>query len=45
MAKAMHEKIIGSQMIIIPKLRHSILIEAPELIGSMLTDFYLSDLN
>jgi len=45
MAKAMHEKIIGSQMIIIPKLRHSILIEAPELIGSMLTDFYLADLN
>ncbi len=40
MAKAMHEKIIGSELVIIPKLRHSVLIEAPQLIAKMLEDFF-----
>jgi pimeloyl-ACP methyl ester carboxylesterase len=42
MAKTMHEKIEGSKLVIIPKLRHSILVEAPELIANLLKDFFNS---
>lgn len=40
MARAMHEKIDGSELVIIPKLRHSVLIESPGLIATMLGDFF-----
>ena len=39
MARYMHERIPGSQLRILPGLRHSILIEAPALVASMMADF------
>jgi pimeloyl-ACP methyl ester carboxylesterase len=39
MAKLMHALIAGSVLRILPVLRHSILIEAPELVAETLADF------
>ena len=39
MARHMHEHIAGSQLRILPGLRHSVLVEAPELITSLLREF------
>lgn len=41
MAAFMHERIAGSQLRILPGLRHSILTEAPELVASMMQGFLL----
>jgi pimeloyl-ACP methyl ester carboxylesterase len=43
MAHYMHERIIGSQLRILPGLRHSILIEAPDLIATMMKDFLVGE--
>ena len=42
MATFMHERIAGSQLEILPGLRHSILIEAPDLVAALMRDFLLS---
>jgi len=39
MARYMHEQIAGSQLRILPVLRHSILVEAPELVTRLVSDF------
>lgn len=39
MAKAMHDLIAGSQLIILPHLKHSLLVEAPELIAAHVREF------
>lgn len=39
MARLIHERIAGSQLQILPKLRHSILIEAPDLVAAHLQAF------
>ncbi len=39
MSRFMHEQINDSKLIIIPKMRHSILMEAPDMIADMLLDF------
>jgi len=39
MARYMHERIRGSQLNILPGLRHSILIEAPAQVASVMADF------
>lgn len=39
MARFMHEQIAGSKLVIFPKLRHSILIEAPALVAKTLDEF------
>jgi pimeloyl-ACP methyl ester carboxylesterase len=39
MARYMRDQIPGSQLRILPGLRHSILIEAPALVASMMADF------
>lgn len=39
MSRYMHEQIRDSKLIIIPKMRHSILMEAPDLIADMLLEF------
>ncbi|MBN9045604.1 MAG: alpha/beta fold hydrolase [Rhizobiales bacterium] len=39
MAAFMHGEIAGSELRILPNLRHSILIEAPEIVGAMMRDF------
>jgi (E)-2-((N-methylformamido)methylene)succinate hydrolase len=39
MARYMHEQISGSELHILPGLRHSVLVEAPEQIGSLLMRF------
>lgn len=39
MARLMHERIIGSELHILPGLKHSILIEAPALVASHLATF------
>ena len=39
MARRMHEAIVGSRLIILPELRHSVLVEAPETIADLLLDF------
>jgi (E)-2-((N-methylformamido)methylene)succinate hydrolase len=39
MAKALHKEIVGSQIEIFPGLRHSVLLEAPELIADRLERF------
>jgi tripartite-type tricarboxylate transporter receptor subunit TctC/pimeloyl-ACP methyl ester carboxylesterase len=41
MAKLMHDRIQGSELHILPGLRHSILLEAPELVAGRLRDFLL----
>ena len=40
MAALMRERIRGSQVFVLPGLRHSLLIEAPERIGELLEDFF-----
>ncbi len=39
MARLMHDRIAGSELHILPGLRHSILIEAPKLVAGILRDF------
>ena len=39
MARFMHERIKGSSLRILPRLKHSVLVEAPETIAAMLVDF------
>jgi (E)-2-((N-methylformamido)methylene)succinate hydrolase len=39
MARLMHERIAGSTLRILPVLRHSILVEAPDMVASVLGDF------
>ncbi|KQY68467.1 alpha/beta fold hydrolase [Ensifer sp. T173] len=39
MARYMHERIPGSALRILPGLRHSILVEAPELVATLMADF------
>jgi (E)-2-((N-methylformamido)methylene)succinate hydrolase len=39
MARLMHERIAGSELRILPRLRHSILMEAPEATAELLLDF------
>jgi 3-oxoadipate enol-lactonase len=39
MARRMHEAIAGSRLVILPELRHSVLMEAPDLITDRLLDF------
>lgn len=39
MASRMHEAIAGSRLIILPELRHSVLMEAPDLISDYLLEF------
>ena len=39
MARFMHEQIAGSKLEILPGLRHSILVEAPELVTRLVRDF------
>jgi (E)-2-((N-methylformamido)methylene)succinate hydrolase len=41
MARHMHEQIPGSRLEILPGLRHSILIEAPQLVGRLVRNFLL----
>jgi 3-oxoadipate enol-lactonase len=40
MARLMHERIAGSRVEILPGLRHSLLIEAPEKISALLAEFF-----
>ena len=42
MARYMHDQISDSKLQILPELRHSVLVEAPELVGSLLTRFLMS---
>lgn len=42
MARFMHERIAGSRLEILPGLRHSILVEAPELVAGLMRGFLLS---
>ncbi|TSD84787.1 abhydrolase domain-containing 18 [Mycobacterium sp. KBS0706] len=42
MARFMHERIAGSRLEILPSLRHSILVEAPELVAGLMRGFLLS---
>lgn len=39
MARTMHTQIAGSRLEILPRLRHSILVEAPDLVTRLLRDF------
>jgi pimeloyl-ACP methyl ester carboxylesterase len=39
MARLMHERIAGSRLHVLPGLRHSILVEAPELVARLLAEF------
>ena len=39
MARLMHERIRGSQLKILPGLRHSLLIESPDLVAGLLNEF------
>jgi pimeloyl-ACP methyl ester carboxylesterase len=39
MARLMHERIAGSRLEILPGLRHSVLIEAPERVAALLQEF------
>ena len=39
MARRMHEAILGSRLVILPELRHSILMEAPDSIADLILEF------
>jgi pimeloyl-ACP methyl ester carboxylesterase len=39
MARYMHEQIPGSRLHILPELRHSVLVEAPDRIAALLRNF------
>ena len=43
MAALMHSRISGSRMEILPGLRHSLLVEAPELVAEKLNGFFLEE--
>lgn len=43
MAAFMHERIHGSQLKILPGLRHCILIEAPQLVANLMRDFLIDE--
>jgi pimeloyl-ACP methyl ester carboxylesterase len=36
----MHERIPDSELIILPHLRHSLLLEAPDIVGGILREFF-----
>jgi pimeloyl-ACP methyl ester carboxylesterase len=40
MARLMHDRISGSELIILPRLRHSLLLEAPDIVGGILREFF-----
>jgi pimeloyl-ACP methyl ester carboxylesterase len=40
MARMMHERIQGSRLVILPRLRHSVLVEAPDTIADLLIDHF-----
>ena len=40
MARMMHERIKGSRLVILPRLRHSVLVEAPDTIADLLIDHF-----
>ena len=40
MARLMHEKILNSRLVILPGLRHSVLVEAPERIAALLREHF-----
>ena len=40
MAQMMHERIEGSRLVILPRLRHSVLVEAPDTIAELLIDHF-----
>jgi pimeloyl-ACP methyl ester carboxylesterase len=40
MARLMHERIPDSELIILPHLRHSLLLEAPDIVGGILREFF-----
>lgn len=40
MARLLHERIAGSELVILPRLKHSVLVEAPDRISSLLLDFF-----
>ena len=40
MARMMHEKIAGSRLVILPGLKHSVLVEAPQAIAGLLLDHF-----
>lgn len=42
MARLMHDRIEGSRLEILPRLRHSILVEAPERVAALLREFLLA---
>jgi pimeloyl-ACP methyl ester carboxylesterase len=42
MASYMHDRIAGSELRILPGLRHSILVEAPSVVAAMMGDFLVS---
>jgi pimeloyl-ACP methyl ester carboxylesterase len=39
MARLMHARISGSRLAILPRLRHSILIEAPDAVAGLMAPF------
>jgi len=41
MARMMHERIKDSQLVILPGLRHSVLVEAPDFVATLLIDHFL----
>ena len=43
MARLMHERIAGSRLEILPGLRHSVLVEAPERVAALLQAFFLDE--
>lgn len=40
MARLMHERLVNAELIILPHLRHSILLEAPDIVGGILREFF-----
>jgi len=41
MARMMHERIAGSELVILPRLRHSVLVEAPDMVADLILEFLL----
>ncbi len=39
MARTMRDRIAGSELIILPRLRHSVLVEAPDVVADLIGDF------
>ncbi len=40
MGQAMHQRIDGSQLVVLPRLKHSVLLEAPDIVGGLLREFH-----